>query len=194
METDKIIEQWRDIRGYEGLYQVSNFGRVRTVEHIVPNRGGFRTVSSKVKNATFTGQGYLSVALYKENKMQRLYVHRLVAEAFVPNPDNLPEIDHIDCVKTNNISSNLRWVDRSGNMQNPITKKLKSVNTKARNWTYENHPNAKPILQLTLDGVFIKRWDCIKTASETLSIEATGISQVVHGKRKNAGGFSWKFD
>jgi hypothetical protein len=125
--------------------------------------------------------------------MQRLYVHRLVAEAFIPNPDNLPEIDHIDCVKTNNVEWNLRWVDRCGNMQNPITKKLQSVTTKSLNWTNENHPKAKAVLQFTLDGVFIKRWPCIKTASETLGIGATGISQVVHGKRKNAGGFSWKF-
>ena len=196
METDKyLFEEWRDVRGYEGLYQVSNLGRVRSMGRYVKNKHGMRWVPQKIKALTLNQQGYVQIKLYKNNKPTSKYVHRLVGEAFVPNPYNLPEIDHIDCVKTNNIPSNLRWVDRSGNSLNSITRKRRSTLIKDLDWTYEKHPKAKAILQMTLSGEFVKEWPCIKTASEALGINSALITMVAKNYKghTSAGGYVWKY-
>lgn len=108
----KDDEDWRDVIGYEGLYQVSNKGRVRSLDRTTSDgrhiKGKLKTSSSK----------YSSVTLYKNNKYVNALVHRLVAIAFIPNPDNLPEVDHIDTDPSNNNVTNLRWISSSGNMRN----------------------------------------------------------------------------
>jgi len=113
-------EVWKDIKGYEGLYQVSNFGRVKSVERIVTYGDRHHTVKEKMKKPTlkkrrnkaggkYVDDGYLVVALYKNNKAKMEYVHRLVAEAFIPNPENKETVNHIDGNKQNNQVSNLEW-------------------------------------------------------------------------------------
>ena len=109
-------EIWKDVQGYEGLYQVSNLGRVKSVDRVVHRSDGinmFRT--GKIKNAHDNGRGYLVVSLYKHNKGQFNYVHRLVAQAFIANPDNLPAIDHLNCNRADNKVTNLEWVTYSEN-------------------------------------------------------------------------------
>lgn len=110
----KDDEEWRDIIGYEGLYQVSNKGRVRSLDRMTSDgkhiRGKLKTSASK----------YSSITLYRDNKYVNALVHRLVAMAFIPNPYNLPEVDHIDNDPSNNSVTNLRWTSSSGNIQNRI--------------------------------------------------------------------------
>ena len=108
------MEEWRDIKGYEGLYQVSNLGRVKSL-------GNNKTRKEKILKPE-TINGYLRVCLFKERKGKHILVHRLVADAFIPNMDNKPYIDHIDGNPNNNIINNLRWCTHNENMNNLITK------------------------------------------------------------------------
>lgn len=109
----KLNEEWKDIKGYEGLYQVSNKGRVKSLK----NKGVDRECILKV----VTNRGYLQVRLCKNSNVKTLKIHRLVAEAFIPNPDNKPCIDHINTERTDNSVENLRWCTQKENMNNPIT-------------------------------------------------------------------------
>lgn len=106
MKTD---EQWRPIKGYEGLYAVSNLGRVKSLSYKCT---GVEKIMKPMKN----GGGYLQVGLYKDGKRKILSVHRLVATAFIPNPLELPEINHRNEDKTNNVVSNIEWCDRRYNL------------------------------------------------------------------------------
>lgn len=96
-------EIWKDIKGYEGYYQVSNLGRVKSNG----NRSNHKT--EKLLSLNKNSKGYLRVMLYRECKYKSFFVHRLVAEHFIPNPLNLPQVNHLDCDKTNNCVSNLEW-------------------------------------------------------------------------------------
>lgn len=104
-------EEWRDIKGYEGYYQVSNLGKVRSVDRITKaNQGGVRFVKGKeIKQRPTTTSKYQYVDLHKEGKVKHFSVHRLVAQAFVPNPDNLPQVNHINEDISDNRSKNLEW-------------------------------------------------------------------------------------
>ena len=105
-------EVWRDVAGFEGLYKVSDKGNIYSVERKDSrgNKCGGRTLKPR-----YDQRGYFKVGLYKNGKMQNKLIHRLVTEAFIPNPENLPEVNHRDEVKTNNELSNLEWCDKSYN-------------------------------------------------------------------------------
>lgn len=107
------MEEWKDIKGYEGLYQVSSEGRVKSLSREVEtlNKYGtmIKTICSRILVPCLSSVGYMNVNLYKDKKMKRFQIHRLVAEAFVPNPHSLPIINHKDECKTNNFASNLEW-------------------------------------------------------------------------------------
>ena len=152
-----MIEEWRDVPGYEGLYEVSNFGRVR--------RNGKILKPSKDKD------GYLQVSLSK-NGIKTTTIHRLVARAFIPNPQNLPQVNHKDEDKTNNTVDNLEWCTREYNM---------------------NYSQAKPILQYDRLGNLIKEWPSAIKVEEELGIDHSSISKCCSGKLKSAGGYLWKY-
>ena len=111
-------EEWRDIVGWEGLYQVSNLGRVKSLSRsIVYKDGREYTYPSKIIKNQKVSTGYRSVMFYGVNGKKQYYVHRLVAETFIPNPKNLGDVNHKDCCKTNNIIINLEWCSRSDNIK-----------------------------------------------------------------------------
>lgn len=128
-----MMEEWRTIPGYEGLYEVSNTGRVRSLDRY-DSRNCFR--KGKVLSPVKSNIGYLLVSLCCNGKYKGFTVHRLVAQAFIPNPDNLPEINHKDEDKTNNSVENLEWCDRKYN-NNYGSRKDKVRDTKIKNgyWT-----------------------------------------------------------
>ena len=101
-----IKEEWKPVKGYEGLYSVSNLGRVKSLKY----------GKEKILKPQKTKDGYLQVGLYRKEKYKMFKVHRLVATAFIPNPLGLPEINHLDENKTNNAVSNIEWVSRSYNI------------------------------------------------------------------------------
>lgn len=175
-------EIWKDIKDYEGLYQVSNLGRVRSVD---------RTYIQKAKNGsilshTYKGQilkpnnvkGYLQVVLQKHKNIKWEKVHRLVAQTFISNPKNKREVNHKDGNKQNNCVNNLEWVTISENQLHSY---------------YVLKNNIKSVIQYDLKGNFIKEWDAIMTASKTLNIFHSNISSCCNNKRKTAGGYIWKY-
>lgn len=104
------MEEWKDIEGYEGLYQVSNYGRVKSLERtIVYKDGRKKVIKEKVLHNFHNELGYCHVMLSKNGKLKRTKVHRLVAKAFIPNPNNYPIINHKDENPSNNIVENLEW-------------------------------------------------------------------------------------
>ena len=107
METQEI---WKDIQGYEGLYQISNLGRVKSLERIIiTNNGITKKISEKILKPYLKGNGYYNIVLRKDSKTKCYFVHRLVAKEFIPNPDNLPQVNHKDENKLNNNVDNLEW-------------------------------------------------------------------------------------
>lgn len=118
------MEEWRDIEGYEGLYQVSNEGRVKALDRFVDNYWGTKQfVRERILKATNDKNGYLTVSLCKDGKEKKSKVHRLVAEAFIPNTENKPCIDHINTIKDDNRVDNIRWCTPKENSNNPLTRK-----------------------------------------------------------------------
>lgn len=117
LEIPELFDTWKDVEGYEGLYQVSNTGLIRSLDR-------FDNTNKYLKGRTLRPgkkeTGYLLVVLCKEGHRAIRTVHRLVAAAFIPNPNNLPQVNHIDGVKTNNLASNLEWVTKSENAKHAV--------------------------------------------------------------------------
>ena len=110
-------EIWRPIKGYENLYEISSRGRIKSVDRYVKGRyGNLRFQKGGIRKTTCNSRGYPAIALCKDGKYKMFNIHRLVAKAFIPNPDNLPEINHKDENKENNCVDNLEWCTRKYNM------------------------------------------------------------------------------
>lgn len=183
-------EIWKNIKDYEGLYQVSNWGRVKSLKRLVKshNKWGecYITINEKILKTFDNNLGYLFIRLSKNNKIKNYYIHKLVAEHFIPNPNNLPEVNHKDECKSNNIYTNLEWCDRKynvnyGNRLKKISKKLKNK----KEWS-------KPVIQYTLDGQFVKEWESINEADRN-GYNHGHIAACCLGKRKTHKGYIWKY-
>lgn len=184
-------EQWKDIEGFEGYYQISNFGKVvalgRYVNH--STKGFKRYISPKIKSQKVRDNGYLEVSLHLEGKSTSCLVHRLVAKAFIENPHNLPFVDHFDRVRSNNHYSNLSWCNQSGNMANPNTRKhLSEVNTGRR------YPTVwKAVVQLDkFSNKMIKKYDCIADTSKD-GFRPCLVSQCCSGIHKYHAKYRWMY-
>ena len=173
------IEIWKPIVGYEGLYEVSSLGNVRSLNYNHTNK-------PKLLKQDLCKNNNLRVTLYNRTK-KRFLVHRVVAEAFIPNPYNKPEIDHINTIRTDNRVENLRWVTHTENMNNPITH-TKSINSKLYH-TY----NMKAVIQTSKDGTFIQEYKCTREAERATNIDHTVINKCCKGIYKTAGGYVWKY-
>lgn len=168
------MEKWKDIKDYEGLYQVSNLGNVKSLAR--------STTKGKVLVKSFDKDGYQKVTLSKLGFHKQFSVHKLVAIAFIPNPYNFKEINHIDENKTNNSTNNLEWCTSKYNNHYGT-----SISRRSRNRKVE-------ILQYDLQGNFIKKWDGAIDAEKTLNISRKQISACLRGKHKSASGFIWKYN
>lgn len=167
-------EIWKDIDGYDGMYQVSNTGRVKSVRKNIILRQGI-------------ARGYKSVILSTNNIPKNYSVHRLVANAFIPNPDNLPQVNHKDENKANNCISNLEWCTPKYNYNYGtinIRKSQKQLNDKNK---------SKVVLQYSLDGTFIKEWKSTMDVQRNLGFCHSYISECCRGKQSYAYGYIWKY-
>lgn len=188
VKIEDMIEIWKDIDDYNGIYQVSNLGRIKSLCNN-------KTRKEKILKLKKSKDGYLYAILNKNNKRKNFSVHRLVAQAFIPNPENKPCIDHINTDRSNNRVENLRWVTPKENMNNPLTKeKISKNNAKTMKDKFGNkHNNSKPVLQFTKDGEFIRKWGCAMDVERELEIKSKLISRCCRGKKKTTYGYKWHF-
>lgn len=176
-----MSEVWKDITGYCGKYQISNLGRIRSLRY---NGGNHIKVMSPNDN----GHGYLSVALCDGFGKRRIfYVHRLVAEAFLDNPDNLPQVNHLDHNRKNNNVHNLEWCSIRDNLLYGTT------HERAANTMRETSPTRKPVAQYSLSGDFIRTFRSINDAERETGIRASGISLCCNNKLRKTGGYVFSF-
>ena len=181
-------EIWKPIKGYEGLYEVSNIGRVKSLPKTVEQYYGYKITNERILKQSPDRKGYMMAWLYKNKKRNTVKVHRLVANAFIPNPDNKPQIDHINTVKDDNRVCNLRWCTEKENSNNPISYKRNSESK----FGCKNH-HAKSVEQYAINGDYIKTWSCINDVKRELGFHHSHISQCCSGKRNVAYGFIWKY-
>lgn len=191
-------EIWKDIEGYEGQYQVSTLGRVRSVERQVRKWNGFKTIRESFLKQKLGKNGYVQVTLCKDGRMKTYLVHRLVAKAFIPNPQNNPQIDHINTIKTDNRVENLRWVTRKENSNNLLTLKHMSERQKGeKNYMYgkfgKEHNRSIPIVQLTMDGKYIRGWDCTRQVERELGFRSNNICSVLRKRTNSSHGYKWMY-
>ena len=189
------MEIWKDIKNFEKLYQVSNYGNVRSLDIII-NCKGAKGIDTHLRKGRILKQTkgsteYYNVNLSKNGKVKLKRVHRLVAEAFISNPNNYPCINHKDGNKLNNNVENLEWCSYSYNNKEAYRIGLKQNKYKGK--FGKNAQFSKPLLQYSIDGVFIKEWENAEQVKRELGFCAENIRNVCNGRRKKANGYVWKY-
>ena len=205
-------EEWRDIKGFEGKYMVSNLGRFKSLNYR-------RTGKEKILEGYPDKDGYLYVQLWKDGKVKNCRINRLVAQAFLENPQNLPEVNHKDEDKTNNRVENLEWCTTQYNIKygtgikrraeklkgrklseehkKKIAEKLKGrkqseEHIKKRAEKMTNNPKLSiPVIGINKVSKLILKFPSLCEASRQLNINQSHIWECCKGKRKSAGGFYW---
>ena len=186
-------EIWKDIKDFEGMYQVSNLGRVRSVDHF--DRLG-RLRKGVIKAPQDNGHGYKVVQLHKDGKQKNARVHRLVATAFIENPDNKPEVHHVDTDTSNNKLENLRWVTRKEN--NIFPEHIESIK-KNPNWLRGIKKGAEKSAvvrshrtKFTLGNVSLE-FSSLAEGARQLGLDKTSCSKVANGKLKQTRGYKVQY-
>lgn len=197
-------EIWKPVVGYEGLYEVSNFGRVRSLQRTIIQKDGIIiTYKGRFKKIRINSYGYPCVTLCKNEKSKQYSLHRILAKAFIPNPENKPEIDHINTNRADYRLENLRWVTHAENMRNPLSQQniqsnskthealRKSIKTKIER---KRKTAPKRVYQFSIDGEFIAEYESAREASKVTGLTAMTIAEVSRGGlrgRQSCGGYLW---
>ena len=194
MKSNIFIEVWKDVKGYEGLYQVSNLGKVKSFDRYVNYKNIKKRLVKGKLLIPVAVRGYSRVVLYKNQKRENKTIHRLVAETFISNPDSLPEVDHINTCRWDNAVWNLKWVTHKGQYENPYTLQNQSKSAIGKYQPKGNdNRRSVTILQYTKDGQFVAEYIGINQASIATGIPRGNIIAVLKGRRNIAGGFIWKY-
>lgn len=173
-------EVWKDIKGYEGLYQISNQGRVKSVK------------KDLIMSPCIRQHGYLAVQLFgrgghPKRGFKTFSIHRLVAEAFIPNPESKTEVNHINEDKTDNRVENLEWATRVENCNHGTLRGRKSE------WMTNNPKRSRPVAQLTLDGERIATYPSIHEAYRVTGVYPDNIWRACNGVYSQAKGYMWRY-
>lgn len=212
-----MVEIWKAIPNYEGLYEASNLGRIKSLERFVNNprfKNPIHWQEKILEQDNSHPKGYGRITLSKDGKIKRKPIHYWIALAWIPNPENKPCIDHIDDNPTNNSVSNLRWVTHQENNEKESHRKALSIaNTgfkhseerrkkdrevmlkivEERGLKRGGNYNAKKINEYDLDMNLIRTWDCLTDAAENYGISISIISDVARGKRKQEHNRIWRY-
>lgn len=168
-----MAETWKDVAGYEGLYQVSDRGNVRSRRR--------RGSSGGVLKPKVNRDGYLYIVLYREGEWKPILIHRLVAQTFIPNPLNLPQVNHKDEDKTNNAANNLEWCTVKYNSNYGTCQARKAAKC------------SKVVLQYDKEGNFVREWTSTREVERQTGFAQSHISKCCRGELKSAYGFIWKY-
>ena len=183
-----IRTQWCDIIGYENEYQINQFGEIRTLKDS-PKLKKYDVLKPQISKRN----GYVYQMLYKNGKEKLLRVHRLVAMAFLPNPNNLPQVNHKDGNKQNNSVDNLEWCEQSDNMKHAYKNGLQIPSENQRKAIINtNKLKQKKVCQIK-DGEVINTFSGISEASRQTKISISCISRCCNLKRKSTNGYEWRF-
>lgn len=181
------IEIWKDVPGYEGHYQVSSWGNVKSLDRVINRSGtqGNPSLPGRLLSQQKNDKGYLRVRLCLNAKNKTARVSRLVALAFVPNPDNLPEVNHDDLDKENNHYKNLSWSTRIENIHHAFKNRV------IRRYKNELNVNSKAVAQYDLGGKLIQMWPSMQEAARN-GYSAGPICRACQGQRETYKGYIWK--
>lgn len=176
------MEIWKDVPEFEGCYQVSNEGRIKSLERYVNVcGGGKRLLPERIIKPTVCRNGYLELQASRKGKKKVFLLHRLVAMLFIENPDNLPEVNHKDENRINCSAKNLEWCTSKYN-----------ANYGTRNERCAA-PQRRPVKQYTKEGKLIREWKSIKDASRECNFDDSAIIRCCKGKQKTSYGFVWQY-
>ena len=193
LTVDAVEVIRKPVVGYEGYYEVDQFGRVFSVERVISvndnGRKYEKRVSGRQMKQCLKNNGYKSVSLTKDGVTKAFYVHRLVAEAFIPNPDNLPMVNHKDEDKTNNFLENLEWCTAQYNNTYGTARKRRADKIRGR-----ESEKRIAVIQRSVDGEFMNRYSSVKDAATSVNGTTGAISAVCNGRRKTAYGYIWEHD
>lgn len=175
MENKEI---WKPVKGYEGYYEVSNLGNVRSVDRVVVySNGAKHSYKGTILSTRPNSAGYTTVRLSINQDRVNHFVHRLVAEAFLPNPNNYPQVNHKDENPKNNALENLEWCSATYNI----------------NYGNRNKSTRRPIVRLSLEGDYIDSYDGIRQAARELGLSNSGISGALTGTYYTHLGYCWVY-
>ena len=175
-----------------GIYQVSNLGNVRSLTRKVNTFNGFRTAQGKILKPLKTNKGYYRVDLKQHQKDKYILVHRLVAETFIPNPNNYPIVNHKDTNKANNKVDNLEWCTQSHNIKEAY--RLGNAKVHKHHYLDGTLPYTPiKIKQYSINNEFIKEYNSIKEASIITKTNPKGISLCCRNLQKTANNFYWRY-
>ena len=190
-----MAEEYKDIAGFEGMYQISNMGNVRSLDRL-DSKG--RIVHGRILIHKKDGGGYHQVCLSKDSRCYYLKIHRLVCEAFLPNPENKPTVNHKDENKDNNCLDNLEWATYKENAHHGTRmarcydhRDYKAIGKRIAA-TKRKNGEARKVEQFTLDGQLVRQWDAIVDAARAHDGTPTGVSYAaIHGNAYR--GFLWRY-
>ena len=195
-----MIEIWKPIKNYEGYYEISNLGRVKSVERYVKQGNFIRHVKESIKNEYIGPYGYPCVTLCKDRKSRCVCIHIILAHAFIPNPENKTQVDHINTDRTDYRLENLRWVTPKENSNNELTLQHCKENTYSRESlrkrletrkSRKTLTSPKTIFQYSKEGTFIKEFYSFLDAERELGINNNSIRRALDDNTKSAGGYLW---
>ena len=190
------MEIWADVKNYEGIYIISNLGKIKKLERVVLRKNGRQCyISPEDKAATITPKGYLRVRLQKNKKSKHFFVHRLVADAFLEKPIGATQVNHKNGIKTDNRVENLEWVTRQENMEHrnaddSVQEMMHLNGLKAKEWNLKN--TAKAVASYDFEGNLIKEYPSLISAERDAGINRKYIRACLNGERLSAGGRIWK--